>query len=72
MRESHDTRHYEQAEIMTGADPSETVKVTESMFESETLNQGSEEQYSADVQEVTETFKNEEPGQDSSKKPSST
>merc|ERR1711915_1058677 len=39
MRESHDTRHYEQAEIMTGADPSETVKVTESMFESETLNQ---------------------------------
>merc|ERR1719391_662869 len=59
MSESHDTRHYEQAEIMTGTDPTETVKVTESMFESETLNQGSEEQYSVNVQEVTETFKNE-------------
>merc|ERR1711915_934507 len=31
--------HYEQEEIMTGANSSETVKVTESMFESETLNQ---------------------------------
>ena len=38
MSGSHDTRHYEQANIMTEADPSDTVKVTESMFESETVN----------------------------------
>merc|ERR1711892_1135763 len=39
MTESHDSRHYEQAEIMTGAEPSEAVRVTESMFQSETFNQ---------------------------------
>merc|ERR1712142_393673 len=39
MSESHDTRHYEQAQIMTGVDP-EAVTVTESKFESETFNQG--------------------------------
>merc|ERR1712128_21799 len=39
MTESHDTRHYEQAEIMTGVEPSEAVRVTESKFESETFDQ---------------------------------
>merc|ERR1712226_1268669 len=39
MTESHDTRHYEQAEIMTGLEPSEAVRITESKFQSETYNQ---------------------------------
>eukprot|EP00090_Calanus_glacialis_P004148 TRINITY_DN1306_c0_g1_i3.p1 TRINITY_DN1306_c0_g1~~TRINITY_DN1306_c0_g1_i3.p1 ORF type:complete len:1955 (-),score=483.94 TRINITY_DN1306_c0_g1_i3:622-6486(-) len=59
MTESHDTRHYEQAEIMTGVDPSEAVTVTESQFESETFDQGLEEQYSANVEERIETFQKE-------------
>merc|ERR1712117_157830 len=68
MSESHDTRHYEQAQIMTGVDP-EAVTVTESKFESETFNQGLDEQYSANVEERVETIQKEE--QESSKKPSS-
>merc|ERR1711892_981558 len=55
MTESHDSRHYEQAEIMTGAEPSEAVRVTESMFQSETFNQGLEEQFSANVEQRIET-----------------
>merc|ERR1712142_990747 len=58
MSESHDTRHYEQAQIMTGGDP-EAVTVTESKFESETFNQGLDEQYSANVEERVETIQKE-------------
>merc|ERR1712130_97831 len=58
MSESHDTRHYEQAQIMTGVDP-EAVTVTESKFESETFNQGLDEQYSANVEERVETIQKE-------------
>merc|ERR1712096_307444 len=39
MTESHDSRHYEQAEIMTGLEPSEAVRITESKFQSETYDQ---------------------------------
>jgi len=59
MTESHDTRHYEQAQIMTGMDSSEAVKVTESKFESETFDQGLEEQYSANIEERIKTFQKE-------------
>merc|ERR1719317_327554 len=59
MTESHDTRHYEQAQIMTGMDSSEAVRVTESKFESETFDQGLEEQYSANVEERIKTFQKE-------------
>merc|ERR1712106_1297595 len=61
MTESHDTRHYEQAEIMTGVEPSEAVRVTESKFESETFDQGLEEQFSANVEERIETSRKKVP-----------
>jgi len=37
-------------------EPSEAVRVTESKFESETFDQGLEEQFSANVEERIETF----------------
>merc|ERR1711970_430398 len=69
MTESHDSRHYEQAEIMTGLEPSEAVRITESKFQSETYDQGSEEQFSANIEETVESSQKSD--QQSSKKPSS-
>eukprot|EP00092_Neocalanus_flemingeri_P001529 GFUD01001631.1.p1 GENE.GFUD01001631.1~~GFUD01001631.1.p1 ORF type:complete len:1483 (-),score=457.12 GFUD01001631.1:238-4536(-) len=51
MTESHDSRHYEQAEILSGVEPFEVVRVTESNFQSETFDEGLEEQFSANVEQ---------------------